>query len=56
MSEVCDGEIGCPGGDDETFCGMLIIPIYGTDIRKLVLACGMPIIPIYKSLSLVRVQ
>ena len=21
MEEVCDGEMGCPGGDDETLCG-----------------------------------
>ena len=21
LEEVCDGEVGCPGGDDETLCG-----------------------------------
>ena len=25
MEDVCDGRMGCPGGDDETQCGKCIV-------------------------------
>ena len=28
VEEVCDGDIGCPGGDDETHCGRYIKAIW----------------------------